>query len=220
MPLVRCARNWQSSATCARATTTRPACRPARRGQRSGSSRRHFSARPKRFCGGEHARRRKLWLLHQNRRGESGKRPSLKPGGPGSRPRFCSTRAFTLYTWLLSRHRHFRGHSTTRYAVLAYLLLCWYSLRRRFVRGLPGMARAWLWMHTWLGVTALLIALLHENYAHILHDYCQNASCFTKSYWGTSALFALIFLILSGIIGRLLDSWQARVIAGDASANG
>src|SRR5216683_3523569 len=109
------------------------------------------------------------------------------------------------------------------FGILAFVLVlatATYSLRRRFVRGLPGMARAWLWMHTWLGVTALLIALLHENYAHILHDYCQNASCFTKSYWGTSALFALIFLVLSGIIGRLLDSWQARVIAGDASANG
>ncbi len=109
------------------------------------------------------------------------------------------------------------------FGILAFVLVlatATYSLRRRFVRGLPGMARAWLWMHTWLGVTALLIALLHENYAHILHDYCQNASCFTKSYWGTSALFALIFLVLSGIIGRLLDSWQARVIAADASANG
>ena len=109
------------------------------------------------------------------------------------------------------------------FGILAFVLVlvtATYSLRRRFVRGLPGMARAWLWMHTWLGITALLIALLHENYTHILHDYCQNASCFTKSYWGTSALFALIFLVLSGIIGRLLDSWQARVIAGDASANG
>lgn len=109
------------------------------------------------------------------------------------------------------------------FGILAFVLVlatATYSLRRRFVRGLPGMARAWLWMHTWLGITALLIALLHENYAHILHDYCQNASCFTRSYWGTSALFALIFLVLSGIIGRLLDSWQARVIAGDASTNG
>ncbi len=109
------------------------------------------------------------------------------------------------------------------FGILAFVLVlatATYSLRRRFVRGLPGMARDWLWMHTWLGITALLIALLHENYAHILHDYCQNASCFTRSYWGTSALFALILLVLSGIIGRLLDSWQARVIAGDASTNG
>jgi hypothetical protein len=109
------------------------------------------------------------------------------------------------------------------FGILAFVLVlasATYSLRRRFVRGLPGMARDWLWMHTWIGITAVLIAMLHENYAHILHDYCQNASCFTQSYWGTSALFALIFLVLSGIFGRLLDTWQAHVIARDASTNG
>jgi hypothetical protein len=109
------------------------------------------------------------------------------------------------------------------FGIVAFVLVlatATYSLRRRFVRGLPGMARDWLWMHTWIGIVAVLIALLHENYAHILHDYCQNANCFTQSYWGTSALFALIFLVLSGITGRLLDSWQARVIAHDANMNG
>ena len=109
------------------------------------------------------------------------------------------------------------------FGILAFLLVlatASYSLRRRFVRGLPGMARDWLWMHTWIGITAILIALLHENYTHILHDYCQNASCLTQSYWGTSALLALLFLVLSGIFGRLLDIWQARVIARDASMNG
>jgi hypothetical protein len=109
------------------------------------------------------------------------------------------------------------------FGIVSFLLVlasATYSLRRRFVRGLPGMARNWLWMHTWIGITAVLIALLHENYAHILNNYCQNASCFTQSYWGTSALLALIFLVLSGIIGRLLDTWQAHVIARDASMNG
>jgi hypothetical protein len=109
------------------------------------------------------------------------------------------------------------------FGILAFVLVlasAAYSLRRRFVRGLPGMARDWLWMHTWIGITAVLIAMLHENYTHILHDYCQNASCFTQSYGGTSALFALIFLVLSGIFGRLLDSWQAHAIARDASTNG
>jgi len=105
-------------------------------------------------------------------------------------------------------------------ALILVLTSATYSLRRRFARGLPGMARNWLWMHTWIGISALLIALLHENFTHILHDYCQNASCFTQSYWGTSALLALIFLVLSGIAGRLLDSWQAHVIARDASMNG
>ncbi len=109
------------------------------------------------------------------------------------------------------------------FGILSFLLIlstAAYSLRRRFARGLPGMARDWLWMHTWIGITALLIAFLHENYTHILHDYCQNASCLTQFYWGTSALLALLFLVLSGIVGRLLDVWQARVIARDASTNG
>ncbi len=109
------------------------------------------------------------------------------------------------------------------FGILAFILVlasASYSLRRRFARGLPGMARNWLWMHTWIGIGAVLIALLHENYTHILHDYCQNASCFTQAYWGTSALLALIFLVLSGIVGRLLDTWQAHTIARDASMNG
>lgn len=95
-----------------------------------------------------------------------------------------------------------------------------YSLRRRFARNLPGKAQAWLWMHTWLGCSALLIALLHENFAHILRDYCPNASCLTNAYGGTGALLALIFLVFSGLAGRLLDKWQARLIARDASSNG
>lgn len=95
-----------------------------------------------------------------------------------------------------------------------------YSLRRRFARGLPGKAQAWLWMHTWVGLAALLIALLHENFTHVLNSYCQNLSCFTNAYWGTTALLALGVLVLTGVIGRLLDTWQAHSIARDASANG
>jgi len=75
-------------------------------------------------------------------------------------------------------------------------------------------------MHTWVGIAALLIALLHENFTHILNNYCQNLSCFTNAYWGTTALLALAVLVLTGVIGRLLDTWQARTIASDASANG
>jgi hypothetical protein len=102
------------------------------------------------------------------------------------------------------------------------LVLCTasYSLRRRFVRSLPGKVQNWLWMHTWLGGSAILIALLHENFTHILHDACQNAGCLTNAYGGTGALFALFVLVLSGVAGRLLDRWQARSIARDASSNG
>jgi hypothetical protein len=109
------------------------------------------------------------------------------------------------------------------FGIIAFCLILGtaaYSLRRRFARNLPGKVQDWLWMHIWLGITAILIALLHENFLHILHNYCQNLSCFSEGYAGTSALLALILLVASGIIGRLLDAWQARVIAQDASANG
>ncbi len=105
-------------------------------------------------------------------------------------------------------------------AFLLVLATAAYSLRRRFVRSLPGKAQAWLWMHTWIGIVALLIVLLHENFKHILNNYCQNLSCFTNAYWGTTALLALAILALTGIAGRLLDTWQAHTIASDASANG
>jgi len=95
-----------------------------------------------------------------------------------------------------------------------------YSLRRRFMRGLPGKAQDWLWMHTWLGITTILIALMHSNYIHILNNFCQNLSCFTEEGAGFSALVSLGVLVITGVAGRLLDIWQARTIAHDASSNG
>lgn len=95
-----------------------------------------------------------------------------------------------------------------------------YSLRKRFMRDLPGKVQSWLWLHTWFGIITILIALLHDNFARVTHDYCQNLSCLTQSYGATSALFALFFLVISGIIGRLLDVWQTRIIAHEASSNG
>jgi hypothetical protein len=109
------------------------------------------------------------------------------------------------------------------FGIVAFVLVLatgTYSLRRRFARGLPGKAQDWLWMHTWIGIVALLIALLHENFTHILNNYCQNLSCFGNAYWGTGALLALAALVFTGIIGRLLDRWQAHTIARDANTNG
>ncbi len=109
------------------------------------------------------------------------------------------------------------------FGILAFVLVlstAAYTLRRRFVRGLPGRVQSWLWMHTWLGIATLLIVLLHENFAHITNQFCSNLSCLTEAYWGTSALIALFFLAISGIVGRLVDSWQAHIVAQDASANG
>jgi hypothetical protein len=100
------------------------------------------------------------------------------------------------------------------------LVTATYTLRRRFARSLPGKVQDWLWLHTWVGIAAVLIAMLHENYTFILHDYSWTLSGFTDTYWAEGALFALIFLVLSGIIGRLLDMWQAHTIAKDADSNG
>ena len=109
------------------------------------------------------------------------------------------------------------------FGIIAFFLVLTtaaYSLRRRFMRGLPGKTQDWLWMHTWLGLATLLIVLFHENFTHILDNYCTNASCLTNAYGGTSALLSLALLVFIGIAGRLLDSWQARSIARDASTNG
>lgn len=109
------------------------------------------------------------------------------------------------------------------FGILAFALVLGtaaYSLRRRFVKSLPGKVQDWLWMHTWIGIITILIAMLHEDFGYITHDYCQNASCLTDTYFAGSALFALIVLVASGILGRLLDIWSTHRIARDANANG
>jgi asparagine N-glycosylation enzyme membrane subunit Stt3 len=57
------------------------------------------------------------------------------------------------------------------FGIISFILVlsaATYSLRRRFVRGLPGMVQDWLWMHTWIGIIAILIAMFHENFASLL----------------------------------------------------
>src|SRR5574340_363227 len=109
---------------------------------------------------------------------------------------------FVLYLAALTTQR-FPGplnEPLLGFGIIAFLLVlstAAYSLRRRFARSLPGKAQAWLWMHTWIGIAALLIALLHENFTHIVRNYCQDMSCFTQAYWGTSALLALALLVIT-----------------------
>src|SRR2546423_2047197 len=133
-----------------------------------------------------------------------------------------------IFAWYLSaiHTQSFAGpfaEPLRMFGIIAFVLVlatASYSLRRRFVRGLPGKVQDWLWMHTWIGITALLIAFLHENYTHILHDYCTDLSCFTQAEGGTSALFALLFLVVSGLVGRFLDRKQTHIIAQEANTNG
>ena len=109
------------------------------------------------------------------------------------------------------------------FGIIAYVLIlstAVYSLRRRFIRSLPGRVQDWLWMHTWFGIASVLIVFMHENYARITHEYCPNLACVTDEYFATPALYALILLVVSGVSGRLLDSWQTRAIAREASRNG
>jgi hypothetical protein len=110
------------------------------------------------------------------------------------------------------------------FGIIAYVLILAtvsYTLRRRFMRQLPGMVQDWLWMHTWLGVITILVVFLHENFAYITHDYCQSfgLGCLTDTYWAVGALYALLLLVVVGIAGRLLDAWLSRVIAREASLN-
>lgn len=105
-------------------------------------------------------------------------------------------------------------------AFVMVLLVTAYTLRRRFLRRLPGRVQNWLWLHIWFGVASLLIVFLHENFLNITHDFAFTSDRFTEAAFGTSALYALLLLVLTGVIGRLLDIWQARVIATEADTNG
>ena len=109
------------------------------------------------------------------------------------------------------------------YGIVSFVLVLFvaaYTLRRRFVRILPGKVQNWLWLHTWFGILAILVAFMHENYLNIIHDLRFTQTRFTEGQAGTSALYALLLLVLTGIIGRLLDVWQARTIAKEANING
>lgn len=105
-------------------------------------------------------------------------------------------------------------------AFVLVLLVTAYTLRRRFLRSLPGKVHAWLWLHIWFGVISILIACMHDNFQNITHDVSFLSTRFTEAAYGTTALYALLVLVLTGMIGRLLDGWQARTIAVEADTNG
>ncbi|HEX6477386.1 MAG TPA: ferric reductase-like transmembrane domain-containing protein [Ktedonobacteraceae bacterium] len=112
----------------------------------------------------------------------------------------------------------FREFGIVAYAMV--LLVTAYTLRRRFIRNLPGRVQDWLWLHVWFGMGSVLIACMHENFQNITHDFSFLQSRFTEANFGTTALYALILLVLTGLVGRVLDIWQARVISREAASNG
>lgn len=105
-------------------------------------------------------------------------------------------------------------------AFVLVLLVAAYTLRRRFLRNLPGRVQSWLWLHIWFGVLSLGIAGMHDNFQNITHDFSFLSTRFTEAAYGTTALYGLFILVLTGVIGRLLDTWQARTIAIEADTNG
>src|SRR5712692_8481051 len=56
-----------------------------------------------------------------------------------------------------------------------------FSLRSRFVRALPGKAQDWLWMHTWLAIAAVFVAMIHSNYAHITSNQLSISDAINRS---------------------------------------
>lgn len=112
----------------------------------------------------------------------------------------------------------FREFGIVAFALV--LLVAAYTLRRRFLRGLPGKMQNWLWLHIWFGVISLLVAGMHNNFQSLTHDFSFLHTRFTEAAYGTTALYALLLLVLTGVIGRLLDLWQARAIAREAGTNG
>jgi hypothetical protein len=111
----------------------------------------------------------------------------------------------------------------SRFGIIALgmvMLASTYTLRRRFLRFLPGKAQDWLWVHNWLGIVAVLIAMFHSNFDHLLRDYCFSSQCLLNEHFGPFALYALILLVGCGIFGRLFDQRLTRIIAQEASSNG
>src|SRR5260370_16387650 len=95
-----------------------------------------------------------------------------------------------------------------------------YALRTIVIRSLPWKSQNWVWMHIWLGIAAVLLVMLHADFGFVVNGYWVSLRCVTDHYWGMASLYGLIFIAVSGGIGRLLDIWQTRVIAHDASTNG
>ena len=132
--------------------------------------------------------------------------------------------AWYLYALKTQRYPGPLNDPLRLFGIIAFVLVlgvATYPLRRRFMRSrLPGKVQDWLWLHTWFGMISLLIALLHENYANVLHDFYITRTFLTEEDAGMSALYALLLLVITGIVGRLLDVWHAHAIAAEANSNG
>src|SRR6185312_4784224 len=94
----------------------------------------------------------------------------------------------------------FRAFGITAFVMI--LLVAAYTLRRRFVRRLPGKVQNWLWLHIWFGIVSVIIVCIHENWQNITQEISFMGERFTEAAYGTTALYALIRLVLTGVVGR------------------
>lgn len=134
-----------------------------------------------------------------------------------------------LALWFMQRMRHVsptQEPGTGPMSIFGWVALFFmflvttYTLRRRYMRGLPGQMQSWLWMHIAIGTVAGLATMLHANFDHILSDFCFTPSCLLSGDAGPLTGYALLAVVVSGLVGRVLDRWQARVITQEASTNG
>lgn len=134
-----------------------------------------------------------------------------------------------MHLWFLQRMRHVSPHQipgTGPMSIFGWLSLALmalataYTLRRRYLRMLPGQAQDWLWMHIWVGAISALVALLHANYDHIFYNINLSLPSLLSGDAGPLSGYALVLLALSGVVGRLLDRGYARVMSREATTNG
>lgn len=137
--------------------------------------------------------------------------------------------ALALSLWFVQRMRHVSPTQEPGtgpmsifgwVALLLMFVVTAYTLRRRYMRGLPGQMQNWLWMHIAVGTVTGLATILHANFDHVLSDFCLTPSCLLSGDAGPLSGYALLAVVVSGLFGRLLDRWQARIMTWEASTNG
>lgn len=101
-----------------------------------------------------------------------------------------------------------------------FFIACFYSLRRRLWKRLPGKLESWLWMHIGLGILLIPLLWLHAQNILLNNPSCLQVSCFTEAYAGRAALLAVLIVLITGFSVRIADRWQGRLIARDAQTNG
>ena len=65
-------------------------------------------------------------------------------------------------------------------AYILVLIVTAYTLRRRFVRSLPGKVQNWLWLHIWLGIISVIIASMHDMFQSVTYDLEFTMERFTE----------------------------------------